>query len=123
MLSRGCRTGFVLALALAFSLAPPNAPGQLAKEYDLKAAFLFNFARFVEWPPAAFVSTEELFIIGVLGDDPFGATLDEVVRNETAVRRKLVVRRYQNVEDIKNCQILFIGKSENANAEKILNAL
>src|SRR5437867_1187382 len=62
-------------LTLSAQTAPP-------KEYQVKAVFLFNFAQFVEWPPAAFADDKSPIVIGILGDDPFGAYLDEVVRAE-----------------------------------------
>lgn len=106
-----------LSLLLCGAAAPVQA--QFAKEYDLKAAFLFNFTQFVEWPAAALGAPEEPFVIGVLGEDPFGAALDDIVRNETVARRKLVVRRFKSVEDVQRCQVLFIAKSQAANAAHI----
>lgn len=117
------RTTASLALAACLFAGAVNAPGQATREYDLKAAFLFNFAQFVEWPAATFASADEPFTIGVLGEDPFGAALDDLVRNEKVHGRPLVVRRYRSVDEIKGCQILFIGKSRGAKAEQILLAL
>ena len=64
-----------------------------SKEYQIKAAFLFNFAQFVEWPPTAFTNADAPFCIGVLGDDPFGAALDETVQGENSrTTIKLIVQ-------------------------------
>jgi uncharacterized protein DUF4154 len=92
-------------------------------EYQLKAVFLFNFAQFVEWPPAALPRESAPFVIGVLGKDPFGAALDEVVRGETANGHPLEVVRYSNVGEVRDCQILFIAASERPQLEGILAAL
>ena len=92
-------------------------------EYDLKAAFLFNFTQFVEWPVEAFSGATEPFTIGILGDDPFGHTLDEVVAGETVRNRKLVVRRYRTVEQIEACHILFISSSETSRLGHIIERL
>src|SRR5262245_36573345 len=81
-------------------------------EYQLKAVFLFNFAQFVEWPSAAFPEAQTPLVIGILGEDPFGAYLDETVRGETVNNRSLIVRRYRRVEEIETCHILFISRSE-----------
>ncbi len=105
------------AIALFLLAGALNVTAQVTREYDLKAAFLFNFAQFVEWPASAFVSADEPFTIGVLGEDPFGAALDDVIRNERVNGRPLVVRRCRSVDDSKGCQILFISKSESPKPE------
>ncbi len=92
-------------------------------EYRLKAVFLFNFAQFVEWPPAALPHDNTPFIIGVLGKDPFGSDLDAVVHGEAVDRHPLAVKRYNDVAEIRDCQILFISASELAHLEPILAAL
>jgi hypothetical protein len=110
-----------LALVLiAGDLLGAAAP---VSEYQLKAVFLFNFAQFVEWPPAALPRENAPFVIGVLGKDPFGADLDDVVRGETVNRHPLAVARYHNVAEVRDCQILFIAASELAQLEDILAAL
>lgn len=92
-------------------------------EHRLKAVFLFNFSRFVEWPPSAFATADAPFVIGVFGHDPFGSDLDDVARGETVNGRRLLVRRVQTVQDAAACQILFIPESERANLDEILAAL
>lgn len=84
------------------------APG----EYQLKAVFLYNFANFVEWPAGAFTDARAPLVIGVLGDDPFGKFLDEVVAGEKVQEHALSVRRFRRVEDIDRCHVLFISQSE-----------
>ena len=92
-------------------------------EHRLKAVFLFNFSRFVEWPASAFTAADAPFVIGVFGRDPFGSDLDDVARGETVDGRRLLVRRVQTVQDAAACQILFIPESEQANLDVILAAL
>lgn len=92
-------------------------------EYQLKAVFLFHFAQFVEWPPEAFPEAQTPLVIGVLGEDPFGAYLDETVRSETVNNRSLVVHRYHQVEEIETCHVLFISRSEADRLEQILASL
>jgi len=94
-----------------------------ATEYQVKAVFLFNFAQFVEWPAEAFPDRDAPLIIGVLGQDPFGSYLDETVRGERVNSRQLVVQRYRRVEDVKNCHLLFISRSEGDHLEQIVNSL
>src|SRR5258708_59565 len=83
-------------------------PAQTAasKEYQIKAAFLYNFTQFVSWPPEAFSEPQSPLVIGILGDDPFGSFLDEMVSGEKVNNRPLVVKRYRSVEDIKGCHVL-----------------
>ena len=70
-------------------------PAPPAAEYQVKAAYLFNFGQFVEWPPQAYDSPSAPFVIGVVGEDPFGKTLDEVVAGESLGGHPLVVRRFR----------------------------
>lgn len=101
----------LVAPALAWAAAEP-AGVHRTEEYDLKAAFLFNFTRFVEWPAEAFVSESSPITIGILGRDPFGKHLDDMVEDETVHGRKLAVRRFASVEDLGPCQILFVCPEE-----------
>ena len=112
-----------VAVFLCFSFGAFEARGAPIREYDLKAAFLFNFAQFVEWPPEAFPDAGTPLIIGVLGKDPFGRSLDEIVAHESVRNRKIVVRRYRNVQEISTCHVLYIGASEASNLSRTLAQL
>jgi uncharacterized protein DUF4154 len=94
-----------------------------SREYQVKAVFLFNFAQFVEWPPAAFAGANSPIVIGVLGENPFGTDLDETLRGETVNNRPLEVRRYHRLDEIKTCHVLFISRSEANRLEQILVSL
>jgi hypothetical protein len=104
---------------------PASLPAQTSasREYQIKAAFLFNFAQFVEWPSNVFTNADAPLCIGILGDDPFGAALDETLKGETIRNRKLTVQRSQRVEDLKGCQLVFICKSEKDRMSGILSEL
>jgi YfiR/HmsC-like len=111
---------------LAFSIAAVASCAALAgpaSEYQVKAVFLFNFSQFVSWPAAAFSSAGAPLVIGVLGDDPFGGELDAVVAGEHVGGRALIVRRYHDVAEVKDCQILFIDRSEAPRLRAIVEAL
>jgi hypothetical protein len=95
----------------------------VSREYPLKAVFLLNFAQFTEWPTNVFDGPDSPFVIGVLGDDPFGNVLDETVRGENWSGRKFVVQRFRRIEEAKNCQLLFISQSETKRLDKILTTL
>ena len=85
--------------------------------------FLFNFAQFVEWPAGAFVGANSPIVIGVLGENPFGAYLEETVRGEKVDSRPLEVQRYGRLDEIKTCHVLFISRSEGNRLEQILAVL
>jgi len=109
---------FLLLAFAACSLARAQS-----NEYQLKAAFLFNFAQFVKWPPTAFTDAAEPFCIGILGDDPFGTTLDETVQGATVANHRLTVRRAQDLGSLQDCQMIFISKSEEGHLPEILAQL
>ena len=92
-------------------------------EREVKAVFLLNFVQFVDWPSSAFSTPESPVVIGVLGEDPFGRLLDEVVAGEIVKGRTLSITRYRRVEDVKSCHVLFISPSESAQYEHIMAAL
>lgn len=112
----------VLTLLAATTLGAATQTGPL-RDYQLKGIFLYNFAQFVEWPPAAFPTEQAPLIIGVLGEDPFGPNLDEVAKGEKLGGRVLEVRRYRRVEDVDVCHILFISRSEFSRLRRVLAGL
>ncbi len=111
-----------LALVLVFFSAASVA-GQTSREYDIKAAFLYNFITFTDWPADAFGDANSPYVIGVLGKDPFGAVLDQIVNGEKIKSRPLVVRRFKSIADIHHCHILFICASEEYRLPEILRWL
>lgn len=113
-----------LAVVLALLVAVPvGAAPKLTHEYDLKAAFMFHFAQFVEWPSKAMPEKNTPFTIGIFGNDPFGKSLDDMVGSEAVRGHKLVVRRFQNISQIDSCHILFVSPSEQAQLDQILSRL
>jgi hypothetical protein len=119
------RRPLILLLLAATSLAGSAGPAARAEtptttEYKVKASYLFNFTQFVEWPPTAFTAASTPIVIGVLGDDDFGAFFDELIQGETVKNRPLAIKRSRSIEDLKSCQILFISKSEKARLGPIL---
>jgi hypothetical protein len=110
-------------LALLFGLSFLMGASAPVSEYQLKAVFLFNFAHFVEWPPAALPEANAPFVIGVVGKDPFGSSLDEVVRGESVGGRPLAIERYPDIPRLGHCQILFIPAAELTHLDQILDAL
>src|SRR4030067_1750304 len=95
------------------------AQDQKPSEYQVKAAFLYNFTKFVEWPTT---DTKEVIILGVFGEDPFSAALNEI-EGKIIKGKKLVVNRVKSVKNLTGCHILFISKSEKNNLDQILLTL
>lgn len=92
-------------------------------ETQLKAVFLFNFAQFVVWPPHAFTNANAPIVVAVLGEDPFGALLDDLVRGEVVGNRRLQVVRFRRAEEIQTCHVLFIAASEASRLDQIFRVL
>ena len=115
--------GLLLALLVAVSADGEGPDRRPAPEYQVKAVFLFNFAQFVDWPARAFPAAGAPLVIGVLGEDPFGAYLDELVRNEKIGDRPLVVRRFRGIQDIGECHILFVSRSPSGQFDKLVPEL
>jgi len=114
------------ALAIAWGLlAVPITRAQSAKptDYQVKAAYLYNFGRFVEWPAKVSASQTRSFSICVLGEDPFGPALDATFAGEKIGNQKVVARRISDPHDSVDCQILFISASETNRLNKIIESL
>jgi len=95
--------------------AEPGAQEQrssTALEYKVKAAYLFNFVKYVEWPAGAFTSPDEPYLIGVLGEDPFGEIVEKTVADRLVNKRKVIVLRSKQIEKLKTCHVVFIAVSE-----------
>lgn len=100
----------LLALLSAGIGGPASAADEPPLEYQVKAAFLLNFTKFVEWPGSAFAQEHSPLAICILGEDPFGNTLNEIVKGEAVNGRELVIERIQRAPEPKSCQVLFIEK-------------
>jgi len=103
------RRAMISAMAVALLGARPASLSGESLECQVKAAFLFNFLKFVEWPASG---AKAPWVIGVLGHDPFGEVLDDTVRGKIVNGRPVEVRRYDNPADVKDCNILFIGRDD-----------
>lgn len=114
---------WLVASAVSLLAFSSSGSAQGTREYDLKAVFIFRFASFVEWPDSAFRSPDEPLVIGILGKDPFGGALEDVVRSETARNRPIQVRRFADIQDVRDCHILFVSRSEAGRVSQIVRAL
>lgn len=108
-----------IGLAPAFAWPQQSRPS----EYQVKAAYLFNFSRFVSWPLRDAASAGGPFAICVMGKDPFGSVLDSTLAGETIEGRNVIARRVTQVEDAAGCRVLFISMSEESRLKDILTGL
>jgi hypothetical protein len=96
---------------------------QKPTDYQVKAAYLYNFGRFVEWPAKVAAAKDDSFTVCVLGEDPFGPALDATLAGETMNGKSVVARRISAPEESSNCQILFVSSAEDRRIDKIIGAL
>ena len=97
-----------------------------SSEYLIKAGFIYNFAKFVEWPSAAFPQSDSPIVIGVLGTDPFGNIIDRIVEDKKIGTRGFVVKRLKwgkDLKDLRDCKILFVSASERAHIDEIVQSV
>jgi hypothetical protein len=92
-------------------------------EYEVKAAFLYDFARFVDWPPATVANDKSPFVLCVVGADPFGSSLDTSVKGQRIDQHEIAIRRMSRSDDLASCRIAFISRSESKYLPVILNGL
>jgi hypothetical protein len=123
-LRAGLIAGILALLACAHLLTPSSGYAQDSlSEYQVKAAYLFNFLKFVQWPEDAFQDPLAPIVIGIVGDDPFGEALPQVVVGKTVQGRDLVIRKYHAGEDLRGCHVLFISASEEKRLPQLLASL
>jgi YfiR/HmsC-like len=114
---------FAVCIALILTACISGVRAQEPSEYELKAAFLFNFAKFIDWPPESFSSAQSPFTICVLGKDPFGRSLDEPLPGKTIGGRPVMIERVKDTLNARRCQIVFVSTSESRNLAEVLDGL
>ena len=110
------KTRLLGRLWLIFGFVFAIGEAQPRTEYQVKAAFLLNFTKFVEWPPTAFPAPNTPLTICIFGDDPFGSTLEEIVQDETVNDRKILIRRLRDIPPPHTCQLAYLGGATRDNA-------
>jgi hypothetical protein len=120
---RAARVLCLLPLAVGVLFEPAALGQRSAGEYEVKAAVLYNFAKFVEWPDDAFANDSAPLVIGVVGDNPFGNGLEEAINGKTAGGRTLAIRHFSQKDDLRNCHMLFVCASQTRRVSQILAAV
>jgi hypothetical protein len=115
-----------LLLATALGSRADGGDTSESSEYLIKAGFIYNFAKLVEWPATAFPQPDSPIVIGILGNDPFGATLDRIVADKKISGRVISVKRVKwskDFKELKDCNILFISSSEKEHVDSVVEAM
>lgn len=115
------RSALMLTLALSLALSSSVMAQRGAELNRLKAAFIFQFTNFVEWPDDAFENDSSPFVIGVVGNDAVRDILETAVQQKLIAGRKPSVRSFSSTSDLSSCQIIFVDKSEARNASDIVD--
>jgi hypothetical protein len=97
-----------------------SADSSVAKEYKVKAAFIYNFAKFVEWPAQKLAGDSAPIVIGVLGSNPFGDELENALKGRQVNGRPVVVRQFDNPEAAKAAHLLFVSLNDESKLRKAL---
>ena len=114
---------WVVAAEAAAAVALPSVrvAARQNLEYQVKAAFLYNFLTFIEWPSSAFARPADPFRVCVIGFDPFGAELD-AINGERVGDRRVLVERLKDEEQSGTCRLLFVSKSDEVRLPTIRKA-
>lgn len=116
----------VLGLCIwgALALVATGATAGQFKENEVKAAFLFNLTNFITWPQGAFSSPDSEFRIAIVGKDPFGSVLEQIVKGEKVQgQHPVVIRRLTEASGLDSCHLLYVGSSAKHQWEQILQAI
>lgn len=112
----------VLSLLLGFPGRGVAQAKQLS-EYQLKAVYLFNFAKFIEWPAGTFAGESAPVVFAVVGVDPFESILEDTLEGKKVGSRPIVIKRFKEVPDIGPCHILFVSSSLASKLPQVLEKL
>ena len=123
VLSRGRHCIVVLATCACLSGSSVVAQPDRLTESEIKAGFLYNFTKFVEWPPQTFAHPNAPFVLGVIGSNPFGDLLTDAAAGKTVDGRAVLIKQFSHEEDFSACQILFVSSSEKKRTAQILERL
>ena len=103
---------WLILIALLLMQLPVVRAQDLPAEEQVKAVFIFNFTKFIDWPSDAFISTDSPFIIGVVGKQSISSYLQEAIAGEYAAGRTILIKHYSSPKDVRNCHILYIGSED-----------
>lgn len=111
------------ALVALFALGAPAAEGQSSLEYQVKAAFLYNFVNFITWPASAFAAPSDALRVCVFGADPFGPVLDRTMEGGVAGTRPILVQRIRDAAAASGCDVVFVPRGAATRTDEVLRAV
>ncbi|HVB87724.1 MAG TPA: YfiR family protein [Candidatus Dormibacteraeota bacterium] len=112
-----------LICLLAAQSIPAQGADSASSEYLIKAGFIYNFAKLMEWPAPVFPEPNSPIVIAILGTDPFQGTLDNVLRGKQVNGREFVVKHLKWGDDLKGCNIIFVSSSEKAHFDDLFRMI
>jgi len=115
-----CCALLVLTAGWVAGTSVSTAEEPLPSEYEVKAAFLINFPKYVDWPAEAFAETNSPVVIAVLGETPVAEEMQKVIAGRTVNGRKIVFKHLASGENSGICQILFISAAELRHSPDVL---
>ncbi len=118
-----CTILLIVSCVLSGGATKAYADTPFAREYQIKAAFLYNFAKFVEWPADRFTDENAPMILCVIGMDPFGAILEHTMTGKTIKGRSIRIKRIEGINGLKSCHVLFVSSYERENTRDIVSSL
>ena len=110
-------------LLLLFSGESAFAQSETASVYKIKAVFIYNFTQFVDWPAVSFESGDSPFIIGIVGNNPFGSYIEETVSGERVGTHPIIVKHFNSEKEIDRCHLLYINFSADTKIKETLDAI
>jgi hypothetical protein len=122
-INRNPARGRMLALVMIALVCCCVVKAEAPTRAQLEATFLYKFLQYVDWPSKAFPKTDSPYIIGILGNDPVTAALDETVAGEQFKGRKIEAKHFTNLSQVSRCNVLFVTSTESARLPAILDKL
>lgn len=109
-------------MLLLFAVESSQAQEATAS-YKVKAVFIYNFTQFVDWPMTSFDSPDSPFVIGILGDNPFGSYIDQTVSGEKVGTHPIIIKHYNTEREVDHCHLLYISFSSESRIKESLDAI
>jgi len=113
----------IVASALIFIVPQVWSQSEPLNDYQVKAAYLYTFTKFVEWPPEVSSDSNAPVVLGIVGKDPFGKSLTDLIAGKSVNGKKVVAKQFKEGQDLRNCQVLFVSTSEKNRLTQILGEL
>jgi hypothetical protein len=123
MFSRKSYPSFASMLAITLAIAGIARADDSPTEYKVKAAFIYNFSQFIEWPDTAFENNDAPFIVAVVGTNPFHGLLDRAFAGKRIGARRAVVQHFDSIDQVGPCQILFIPATSDDSLTQLIKKI